>query len=346
MASKARTLTFRDILTQIKKGDLAPVYLLQGDEPYYIDRLCDAFENGVVPEEERDFNQTLLYGAETDVAAIAAAAQQYPFMADRRLVMAKELQAMPRAKNEIELLAPYAARPNSQSVLVLVYKGESLRATSALIKSIGEGNGVIFTSSRLKEYQLKSPVRDYVESRRFHIDDQATEMLIALTGSNLSKLFGEIDKMIIACGDKMNRITPQLVQAMTGMSKEFAPYELANALAARDMFKCMAIVNQAARNPAKNPVVVMIPTLFRMFLNIAIAHQSDNKSEAGIMQAIGAKNVYAVREIKAAMNNFSLTSAVNAISAIREFDCNSKGIRSQQKEHELLKELIYKILAS
>ncbi len=336
---------FRDILTQIKKRELAPIYLLSGDEPYYLDQLADVFEGNVIEEGDRDFNQSTLYGADTDAANIVSAAQQYPFMADRRLVVVREMQSMYRAKFELEKIAPYAERPNEETTLVLVYKGEAIRATSALVKAIKKGGGIVFTSNKLRDYELKGPIRDYVTSKGFGIDDDAIEMLAAMIGSDLSKLFGEIDKMVIAAGEKMKRITGALVRSMTGISKEFAPYELAKAVGARDFMKSMVIVSQAARNPSKNPTALIVPAIFKLVQNLCIAHRAENKTEIGIQTATGAKNVYAVREIIEAMRNYNLTQCLGAISAIREFDCNTKGIRSQQKEHELLRELVFRIMA-
>lgn len=336
---------FRDILSQIKKRETAPVYLLSGDEPYYLDVLADAFEANLIDEGDRDFNQAVIYGADTDAASIVSAAQQYPFMADRRLVLVREMQSMFRAKFELEKIAPYAEKPNGETTLVLIFKGEAIKATSALAKAVKKGNGVVFTSNKLRDYELKGPIKDYATSKRFAIDDEATEMLAAMIGSDLSKLFGEIDKIIIAAGSKNNRITGAMVRAMTGISKEFQPYELSKAIGQRDYMKSMVIVSQAAANPSKNPTAILAPTIFRLFQNLCIAHRSEDKSEMGLQIATGAKNLYAVRELRQAMQNYNLTQCLSAISAIREFDCNTKGIRSQQKEHELLRELIFKIMA-
>ncbi len=338
--------SYREILSQIKKKETAPIYLLQGEESYYLDMLADAFESQLIAEGDRDFNHTVLYGAETDTASIVSAAQQYPFMADRRLVLVRESQALPRAKQELEKLAPYAQRPNDETTLVVVYKGEPFKASSALIKAIKGGGGVVFTSNRLREYELKGPIRDYVAKKSYGIDDEAIEILIALVGNDLSKLFGEIDKMTIAAGTKMNRISPALVRSMTGLSKEFDRFELSKAIGQRNYMKAMLIVSQAARNPGKNPSVMLLGSIFNLFRNLCIAHRLMDKSETSIMEATGAKTVYGAREIIDTMRNYNLSQAMKAISAIREFDCNMKGIRSQQKEHELLKEMIFRIMTA
>lgn len=345
MALKQKSLTYRDILGQIRKKELAPFYLLQGEEPYYLDLIADAFENNVIDEDDRDFNLSVLYGADTQLDEITTASKQYPFMADRRLVLVKEMQAMQRGKAELESLAPYVRNPNDSTVLVIVFKGEPLKASSPLIKAAAEGGGVVFTSNRLRDYQLMTPIRDYAASKKIGIDDDAVEMLAAMIGNDLSQLFREIDKMTVAAGSNRNRITSAMIRHLTGMSKEFAPYELAGAVASRDFWKCMVIISQAARNPVKNPALMMIPSIFRLFQNLCIVHRLQDKSEMSISVAVGAKNIYAVRELKDAMSKYSLAQCLRAISAIREFDCNSKGIRSQQKEHELLKELIFRIMS-
>lgn len=343
-AKNEKASNFRDILSQIKKKELAPIYLLQGEETYYLDALANEFEDNVIAESDRDFNHTVLYGAETDVPSIVSVAQQYPFMADRRLVLVRESQAIPRAKQELEKLAFYAQRPNEETTLVIVYKGEPFKASSLLLKAIKSSGGVVFTSNRLKEYELKGPVRDYVTGKKLGIDDDAIEILTALVGSDLTKIFGEIDKMVIATGNKMNRINSALVRSMTGISKEFDRFELSKAIGRRDYIRTMVIVTQASRNPSKNPSAVMIASLFTLFRNICIGHRLADKSEMSIIQATGVKNSYAARDILDAMRNYNLGQAMEAISAIREFDCNMKGIRSQQKEHELLRELAFRIL--
>jgi len=196
MAKKSTGPSFREVMTSIKKGQFAPVYLLMGEEAYYIDELTRALENNVVDEENRDFNSIVYYGADADIGSIIASAQQYPVMSERQLVLLKEAQTMDKAKSQLDKLASYVVRPNETTGLGVGYKGDSLSATSQLMKSLKDSSAVVFRSEKLKDYQLPGPITDYCASKGFGIDDKAVSLLCDYIGNPLSKLFGEIDKSI------------------------------------------------------------------------------------------------------------------------------------------------------
>lgn len=346
MAKKSAGPTFREIMAAIKKREFAPVYILMGEEPYYIDRIVEALENNVVEEADRDFNTVVYYGSDAEIGRVIGSAQQYPVMADRQLVMLKEAQAMTQAKMQLDKLAPYVGRPNKTTVLVVAYKGDALPATSALMKRAKEADCIVFCSDRLKDYQLSGPIMDYCASQGMGIDDKAVSLLCDYIGNPLSKLFGEIDKLIIAAGSDVKRITPELIERNIGISKDFNTFELVKACARRDYPKAMMIVEYFSRNPKQNPGVVTVATLFKFFSNLFIATVTRDKSDQSLMEALDLKNVYALRDYRDGLQFYNARQALAAVHSLREYDVHSKGIGSTQNEFELLKELIFKIFTA
>lgn len=338
--------SFRDIIGDIERSKFSPVYILSGEEPYYLDRIIKALEDKVVESSDRDFNQNIFFGNDADVLDVAAAAQQFPVMSSRRLVVLKEAQSMPQAKAKLEKLAPYLAKPTDTTVFALVFKGENLNATSKLIKSASaSGKAVIFRSPKIKDYKLAGPVKDYCASKKIGIEEKAVAMLCDYIGNPLDKLFGEIDKLIVAKGNDKSRITSKDIEDNIGISKDFNNYELVSAIARKDYPKCVLIIRHFARNPKQNPTVLTTGTLFNLFSNIVIGHYAADKTDLGLVKEMGLKNQYSLKDIKPAMSAYSPMKAVRAIHFIREFDCKSKGINSTQNEYDLLLELVFSIIA-
>lgn len=334
---------FRELMTGISKGNAAPVNILMGEEPYYIDLLVRQFESKLLAEEDKDFNLNVFYGNDSDVETIAATARQFPVMADRKLVILKEAQSMERAKDNLDRLAPYIENPNSDTVMVIAYKGEELKATSKFMKAAAKGNAVVFSSKPIKEGYLPGHLKDYCQTKKIGIDRDAIELLCEYIGNPLSKLFGEVDKLIVALSDKSKRITVADVEQHIGMSKDFNNLELQKALVRKDYTKTMKIVHYFSNNPKSCPTVVTAATLFSFFQRLVIFLSMKGQSETEILNAMGFKSNYALRDYYDAMRNYTFSQAVNAIHSIRRFDAQSKGIDSTQNEYELLKELIFEI---
>ena len=344
--AKTQASQFSALMTAIRKREFSPVYLLMGEEPYYIDRIVEALETHVVKDDEKDFNFTPMYGQEADIAALIAACQQYPFMADRKIVLLKEAQSMTNAKAALDGLAEYVARPVESNVLVVVYKGGDLSATSKLMKAAAKAGSVVFKSPKLRDYQLDGPIKEYCTARRIGIQEKAMVMLKEYLGTSLSKLFGEIDKLIVAGGDKLAQITPELIEQNIGISKDFNNFELQSALAGKEYDRCLKIVKYFASNPKANPTVVTTGTLFTFYSKLVVALLAADKSDAALMAALELKNSYALADYRRAMQRYTARQAVRAVHLLREFDAKSKGINSFQKEYDLLLELIYNIFTA
>lgn len=341
--AKQEHSSYNEILKNIRNKQFAPIYLLMGEEPYFIDELTDRLQETVVAEDERDFNQTILYGADTSIETVINASRRFPVMAERQIVLFKEVQSAADAKRNIEKLLPYASNPSRATVLVITFKGDVLSASSGLVKEIKKNGGVVFDSAKVKDWNLDGYIKSYCKEKSLNIDDKSVAILREFIGNDLKRLFGEIDKLIVSLPANSRDITPDLIERNIGFSKDFNNFELIRALINRDYAKSMQIVDYFERNPKQNPVVVTITTLFNFFVNILLAHYSQDKSDNGLMQQLRLKSSYALKDIKPGMAIYSAKKVIFIIEAIRELDCKSKGINSMQKDYSLLKELIYKI---
>lgn len=335
-------LSYKDIMTSINNNRFAPVYILMGEEDFYIDKIVEAIEKNAIEEEDKDFNLNIYYGIDADMEKVVAAAQQLPVMAPRRLVILKEAQSKQMAKSALEKLAPYVAHPNENTVFVVTFKGDTLNATSQLIKNATKNGAVILKSDKLKDYQLPSALRDYCASYKTIIDDKAVSLLCDYIGGPLSKLFGEANKLIHIKGNN-SKITVEDIEKHIGISKDFNNYELSSAVATKNYPKAVQIIKYFQANPKTNPTVMTTSTLFNLFSRLVIAHYLPDKSDNSLKAEFGIRYPSHLNELKIALKNYNPYRAVNAIHAIREFDVKSKGVESYQNEYALLTELIFKI---
>ncbi len=342
--AKTAAHTFKDIMTSLRKRDFTSVYILSGEEEYFIDAIVKMLEENVVDSADRDFNQTVFYGADAIIEEVAAAAQQFPMMAPQRLVVLKEAQAMDRAKSQLEKLAPYMERPVATTVFVIAYKGESLSATSKLIKNATKNGAVVFNSERIKDYQIAPYIREYCESQHLRIDEKAIRMLTEMQGTELKKIFSEIDKIVVAESGNVGTINDELIARHTGFNKDFNNFELTAAIARKDYPKAMQIADYFSKSPKQHPGVMTASLLFSFFSKLAIVLCLKDRSDDSIMTALKAKSPYAIKEVKIGMANYSLRQAALCISALRDYDTQMKGIGSMKNEFHLLRELIFRLV--
>ena len=338
-ASKASTYT--DIIADIRAGKFAPIYLLQGEEPYYIDKIVELLSDRVVPDADaRDFDLYNFFGADTDLRTVIDTARQFPLMSDKQLVMLREVQSMQNGRNELEKLAAYVDHAVPSTVLVVTLKAEPLKATGALVKAIKKSGGVIFTSEKVREWQLDKIISDYCKEKKVAIDNKSIQMLKEFIGNDLSRLFGEIDKLAVATGNAP--ITPESIEKNIGVSKDYNNFELVNALASKDYTRCMRIVDYFEKNPKQNPVIVSTAMMFRFFSNLMLAYYAPNKSDDGLMAYLGFHSKMQLKDISQGMRNYSARSCFNIIHELRLLDCRSKGIGTLQKDYTQLKEFVFK----
>ena len=342
----AQKISCKSIIADIRAGKFAPVYILSGEESYYLDLISDSLQANVVCGEDRDFNLDIFYGADTDPVSVVSVARQFPVFAERRLVMLKEAQTMLRAKSALEITKSYMERPVSSTVLVIVYKGEAFSPAAKWVKAAQASGAVVFTSPRIRDYQLAGITREYCSDNGIHIDDKAVAMLSEYVGTDLSRLFGEIEKLrqTVPQGQKLI-VTPELIERNIGISKEYNNFELMDALMSKNYSKTMRIVKYFGSNLSANPSTVTASVIFSAFVRLLRAHYMKDKSEAALRGRL-ALSVPAVRQVMTGMRNYSAASCVRIIREIRRFDRESKGIGSLQPVDGLLLDLVYKIFIS
>ncbi|MBR5169958.1 MAG: DNA polymerase III subunit delta [Muribaculaceae bacterium] len=349
MAVKRETITFTSLNKEIKAGKFRPIYVLQGEEPYYIDRLQQLIIDTALTEDQRDFNLSLFYGNTANVREVISACRQYPAFSEHKVVVVREAQLIPKQqghKDDLDLFASYAEKPLASTILVICHKGASLKSKPFTTALKAAGTGVVFDSNKLKEGRdLENLIVSYANSLGCNIDNKATSMLADHIGTDIARLFSELDKlaMLTDASDGSN-ITPLLIEKNIGISKDFNNFELEEALSKRDAEKAFRIVDYFERNPKNNPSMVSVAMLFSFFSNVLLTATARDKSPEGIMSLVGTRSSWRARKFLDATRMYNTRSLVNIIGYLRECDTRSKGIGSRQDQYALLKELIYKIL--
>ncbi|SBV98832.1 DNA polymerase III, delta subunit [uncultured Dysgonomonas sp.] len=332
-------VTFEQIVTEIKVRKYRSVYLFMGDEPYYIDELTNMLTETVLPEEERDFNQSILYGMETNVTAVITMARSYPMMSDHQLIVIKEAQNL----SKIEELEVYVKNPLKSTILVLNYKGGSLDKRKKLYAEIDK-NGAIFESKKIPEYKIPAFITSYILSKGLSIDQKSAQMLSDYLGNDLSKLTNEIAKLLIAIPSGQMRITADLIEENIGISKDFNNFELLTAIINKNIFKVNQIADYFEKNPKNNPMIMTMSVLFNFFSNLMICYWAKNKTEQGLATELGLRNPYQAKDYVIALKNYNAFKCMEIIGLLRIYDAKSKGVdNNSAPDGELLKELLYKI---
>ena len=340
----AKSSNFEDIRRDILAGDFQPVYLLHGEESYYIDRITDLLLERVLTDEEKDFNLTQLYASDVNrqgtLAEVITACRRYPMMAERQLVMLREVQLLERSIN-IDDLSYYLEQPSASTVFVVTCKGKSFDARKKVYKLFAD-KGVCMESKKIRSYELPKVVLGELRSQGYTIEEKALTALCESVGEDLSLVFSEVAKLELSIKGK--NITLDDVSSHIGVSKEYNNWELQSAIAARDLARIERIRQYFEKNPKNNPLVVTLSMLFSFFSNLMLSYYCHDKSERGLMAEIGC-SYPAARDLKAAQRWCNAWHTMSNISLIREYDAQAKGARSVTggKDYELLAELLYKL---
>lgn len=338
--AKQELTTCDDVLKELKSKQYHPIYCLMGDEPYYIDLISDYIEEHVLSETEKEFNLTVVYGADVDIATVINAAKRYPMMSEYQVIIVKEAQLI----ENIDELSFYLERPLSSTILVICYKYKSLDKRKKLPSQIAK-LGVLFESKKLKEAQLPGFIASYIKRKGFDMEPKATAMLADCVGGDLSRLTSELDKLIITLPSNQKRITPEQVERNVGISKDYNLFELKNALIEKDVLKANKIIKYFEENPKANPIQPILAFLFSFFSNLMLAYYAPNKSEEGVAAMIGLKSAWQARDYMAAKQKYSGVKTMQIIGEIRYADAKSKGVHNASlSDADILKELVFKIL--
>lgn len=327
----------KQIIQDIKQGNLAPVYFLMGEEPYYIDGIADYIEENVLSEEEKGFNQMVLYGRDVSIDDIISNAKRFPMMAERQVVIVKEAQELSRT---IENLLPYVKNPQPSTVLVICYKYKKLDGRKGLAKELRK-NSVLFESSKLYENQVPDWILKTMKGKGYPITNKAAQMLTEFLGNDLSKINNELEKLRLII-PKGTEITPEIVEENIGISKDFNNFELQSAIAEKNVKKAYGIIQYFANNPKNHPLVMTVALLYNFFSKLLIYHSLSDKSIAPKTLGI---SPYFIKEYQIAARNYPMKKVSALVTAIREIDLKGKGVgASNLPQGDLLKELLVKIL--
>jgi DNA polymerase-3 subunit delta len=328
------------IINDLKAGTIKPIYFLMGEEPYYIDKLTEYIENNILSEDEKGFNQTVIYGRDATIEDIVSNAKRYPMMAERQVVVVREAQELSRT---IDKLESYAENPQPTTVLVVAYKYKTLDKRKKLVKLIAK-NGVLFECKKLYENQVGTWIQRLLQGRGYSIEPKANAMLVEFLGNDLSRISNELDKLQIIL-PKGHTITPKDIEYNIGFSKDFNVFELQNAIGSKDQLKAYKIAQYFADNPKDNPLVVTVSLVFGFFVKLLKYHGLKDKDPRAAAPVLGV-NPFFMKDYEVAIKNYPMKKVSSIVSSLREIDVKSKGVGANSlSNHDLLKEMIVKIFA-
>lgn len=332
------------ILQEVKAGRLAPLYFLQGDEPFYIDQIADYIEKNILSDAEKGFNQMVLYGKDAPMATILNQARRFPMMSERQVVIVKEAQDIPDLGKEDgkRMLEAYAKNPLPSTILVFCHKYKTIDGRSALAKVLGK-HSVYLTTKKLYDNQLPDWIEQYVKSTGNSIEPKAAYMLAEFIGNDLARLANEVQKLLLNFTEKV-KIDPSMVQKFVGISKEYNTFELQKALAIRDVVKANQIIQYFEGNPKSNPVILVIAFLFSYYAKLLLLHHQQAHHEAEVAKILGL-HPFVAKEYLPALKNYPIQKVIQNISWIQQADLQSKGVTGgSMTDGQLLKELVFKLM--
>lgn len=332
-------VTYDEIISDLRKRIYKPVYFLAGEEPYYIDLITEFIENNVLDESERSFNQLIIYGDDTSVAAIVETSRRFPMMSSHQVVIIREAQSL----KKIEYLAVYVEKPLPSTILVINYKYKTLDKRTRLYKVL-DSEAVYFESSRLRDYQVPAWIDRYLMAKGIKSDPNASAMLTEYLGTDLHKIANELEKLIITLPAGKPLITTALIEKNIGISKDYNNFELQKAVGERNILKANMIVHHFANNPKDNPITLTIASLFSYFSKLLTYHYLTDKSRNNVAAALKI-NPFFVKDYETSASVYDVSKTVSVISLLRSYDMKSKGFGDLSSEPgDLLKELVFKIL--
>lgn len=336
----AKEVTYEEIVRNLRNKVYAPVYFLMGEEDYYIDRISDYIIDTVLTDTEKEFNLTVLYGSDTDIATIINAAKRYPMMSKYQVVAVREAQAL----RNLDELVYYLQKPLESTILVMCYKHGALDHRKKLVAEL-EKAGVLFESKKLKDAQLPGFITSYLKRKQVEIEPKASEMMAEFVGTDLNRMAGELEKLVITLPAGQRRITPEQIERNIGISKDYNNFELRNALIEKDVLKANRIIKYFEENPKNNPLQVTLAVLFNFFANLMLVYYAPDKSDRGIAAHLGLRSPWQAKDYENAMKRYTGVKVMQIVGAIRQCDAKSKGVgKSSVSDGELLRELVYFIL--
>lgn len=333
-------ITYEYILKELKAKQYRSVYYLMGEESYYIDLIADYITNNVLTDTEKEFNLSVVYGADVDISTIINAAKRYPMMSEYQVVVVKEAQSI----RNMDELSFYLQKPQNSTILVICHKHGVLDRRKKLAAEI-EKTGILFESKKIKDAQLPAFITSYMKRKGIDLEPKAIAMLADFVGTDLSRLTGELEKLIITLPKGQTRVTPEQIEHNIGISKDYNNFELRSAIVEKDILKANKIIKYFEENSKSNPIQMTLSLLFGFFSNLMLAYYAPEKSEQGIALFLGLKSPWQSREYLSAMRRYNGVKTMQIIGEIRYADAKSKGVgNSSIADGDILRELVFKIL--
>jgi len=328
------------IINDIKAGNIKPIYFLMGDEPYYIDKLSEYIEDTVLTEDEKGFNQSVLYGRDATIEDIASTAKRYPMMAERQVVIVKEAQDLAKT---IDNLENYVSNPMLSTVLVICYKYKTLDKRKKLVKLLDKV-GVVFESKKLYDNQVGQWITRILQGKGYTIEPKANAMLVEFLGNDLSKINNELEKLQIIL-PKGSLILAKHIEENIGFSKDFNNFELLNALGSKNQLKAYQIVQYFSENEKSNPIVVTTSTVFGFYVKLLKYHGLKDKNPKNVASVLGV-NPYFLKDYDLALKNYPMKKVSQIVTTMRSIDIKSKGVGANAlPSHDLFKEMLVGIFS-
>lgn len=327
-----------NIVSDIKNKKLKPIYFLFGDEPYYIDKISDLIAQSILTEEEKSFNQMVLYGSDVTIYDVINNTKRFPMMAEYQVIIVKEAQHLSKS---IENLANYAENPTPTTILVMCYKYKKLDGRKKLAKMIKK-TGLLFESKKFYDSQIPDWIRRVLGGKGYKIEDKAALMLTEYLGTDLGKISNELNKLMMLL-PKGSTISALAIEENIGISKDYNIFELRKAIGIKDVVKANKIINYFANNPKTNPLVVTLSLLFNYFVQLLQYHGLADKSKKNVAQALNI-NPYFVGEYIKASKYYPMRKVSQIIMYLNQADVKSKGVGANLPDTDILKELIFKIM--
>ena len=333
--------TFQSIIHDLKSRKFSPIYVLMGDESYYIDQISDYVATHVLSPEERDFNQTVCFGSDVNAIQVTDMARRYPMMSEYQVIIVKEAQNI----RSLDALEKYLKNPVKSTILVWCHKNGKIDARKKVV-GLAQTVGVVFDSQKLRDYQLPEFIQNYLKQKKVSIDPKSCQMIADHIGADLNRLTSELDKVLISLPSDNLRVTPEIVEEQIGVSKDFNAFELRNAIVQRDVFKANQIIKYFDNNPKAGSLYSFLPLLFSYFQNLMIAYYAPQKNtEQGIATALDLRSSWGAKDFLIGLKNYSARKTMDIISKIRDTDAKSKGLDNPNTGvGDLMKELIFFIL--
>ena len=340
--AEAKNASFDSIMADLEARRFVPVYYLMGDESYYIDKISDYIAEHVLQPEERDFNQTILFGSDVTASQVADYARRYPMMSEYQVVIVKEAQNI----KQTEALERYFKQPLASTILVMCHKNGTVDGRKREYMKAIQSAGVLFESKKLRDRDLPLFIENYLKARHVSIDVKSTQIIADSIGADLSRLASELDKVVLSLPEQDRRVTPQVVEDQIGVSKEFNSFELRDAIVNRNVFKANQIIKYFDENPKAGSIYAFLPMLFNYFQNLMIAYYApNNQSQEGVAEWLELRSPWAAKDYMTGMRNYTGMKVIQIIGKIREIDAKSKGLDNPNTPPgELMKELIFYIL--